>query len=241
MHNTVLDTLELQGNPIGDAGAVHLAAMLKANHSLTQLVLWQCDIGDEGGVALSMALSENNDLLALFVHRNAISERIREEIQLKTDIASDSLREFHVAIMVGNLERCRLSVASGINLYAAVPGDDTGNTAIHLLALQGDANMLIELQRHSKGKLRTDVMNARGKTPLEIARKRSDHAVVEVLTEYTDPGDEADAPSPAADSASASAQFAPVLQPRQVRPAPREPADVSVDGEDTVLERPNLV
>ena len=60
--NTNLETLNLDSNRLGDAGAVSIARGLKHNTGLRRLVLNGNDIANEGAAALADALTHNTAL-----------------------------------------------------------------------------------------------------------------------------------------------------------------------------------
>ena len=62
---TQLQTLELEGNPIGSEGAVAFANMLATNKSLTKLRMRECSIQGEGAVAFASMLKKNRCLKIL--------------------------------------------------------------------------------------------------------------------------------------------------------------------------------
>jgi Ran GTPase-activating protein (RanGAP) involved in mRNA processing and transport len=65
-----LRELDLYNSPVGDDGAVHLAAMLERNRSLSVLTISRCSIGDAGLDRLGKALTHNTTLRKLDVRHN---------------------------------------------------------------------------------------------------------------------------------------------------------------------------
>jgi Leucine-rich repeat (LRR) protein len=107
--------LDLQGNPIGDEGAVRLAIRSLRNNALptlTSLSLDNCGIGDDGFIALVSALEQNTSLLLLDLRRNhfGVSEPVSERAFLAL---ARSLPEIQV------LQRIDLSW--GASLLSAMP------------------------------------------------------------------------------------------------------------------------
>jgi hypothetical protein len=73
--STKLVLLQLGGNEIGNAGAQHLARMLKNNQVLGALQLGSNEIGDDGAVALANVLrTHNQTLLMLELEANQIGD-----------------------------------------------------------------------------------------------------------------------------------------------------------------------
>lgn len=72
--NTVLSSLYLHDNTIGDEGLSALAAALKSNGVLDKLRLYSNTFGDGGGVALAEALGHGSQsaLTTLYLWNNAI-------------------------------------------------------------------------------------------------------------------------------------------------------------------------
>ncbi|KAG0084294.1 hypothetical protein BGZ93_001307 [Podila epicladia] len=64
--NSILATLNLQDNSIGDNGALALSDTLKNNSTLTTLYWQNSPIGHEGGHALTEAVKSNPTLTAKF-------------------------------------------------------------------------------------------------------------------------------------------------------------------------------
>ena len=69
---TQLQTLWLEGNPIGSEGAVALAGMLAANKSLAKLNMTHCNIPGEGAVCLAKALEKNSTVREFHISDNGI-------------------------------------------------------------------------------------------------------------------------------------------------------------------------
>ncbi|KAG0051211.1 hypothetical protein BGZ83_003996 [Gryganskiella cystojenkinii] len=72
--NMTLTTLNLQGNSINDSGAQALAKALKTNITLTALNLQGNSINDNGAQALATALKTNRALTTLDLWENSISD-----------------------------------------------------------------------------------------------------------------------------------------------------------------------
>ena len=70
--NTVLKSLDLHTNVIGDEGAKAMADALSGNTSLTSLNLGYNSIGDEGAKAMADALRGNTSLTSLDLKLNYI-------------------------------------------------------------------------------------------------------------------------------------------------------------------------
>ena len=69
---TQLQTLRLEGNPIGSKGAVAFASMLATNKSLASLSLSKCSIQGEGAVCLAKALEKNSTVREFDISENSI-------------------------------------------------------------------------------------------------------------------------------------------------------------------------
>eukprot|EP00466_Bigelowiella_natans_P013836 jgi/Bigna1/77728/fgenesh1_pg.50_\ len=70
----VLSSINLNGNLIGDEGALAISNGLEENQVLLVLNLVQNKIGDDGGVALAKALRKNTKLESLYFKGNPIQE-----------------------------------------------------------------------------------------------------------------------------------------------------------------------
>ncbi len=70
---SLLTTLDLESNQIGDAGAAALSEALKSNATLTKLFL-QNQVGEAGAAALSEALKINATLTELNLGDNQIGD-----------------------------------------------------------------------------------------------------------------------------------------------------------------------
>ena len=69
---TQLETLWLDGSPIGSEGAVAFANMLATNKSLTELCLSRCSIQGEGAVCLAKAMGKNSSVTKFDINHNPI-------------------------------------------------------------------------------------------------------------------------------------------------------------------------
>jgi len=72
-------------NMVGDEGAKVIAEMLKENHSLKDLHLFDDQIGDKGALALEKALKTNKTLQFMDLSQNKITEPAKKRLR---DIAS---------------------------------------------------------------------------------------------------------------------------------------------------------
>ncbi|KAF9177643.1 hypothetical protein BGZ51_008505 [Haplosporangium sp. Z 767] len=72
--NSILTTLNLKDNSIGDDGALALSEVLKINSTLTTLDLRGNSIGNNGARALSEALMTNSTLITLDLRNNSIGD-----------------------------------------------------------------------------------------------------------------------------------------------------------------------
>jgi len=72
--NAALETLDLTGNNIGDAGAEMLAVVLERNTALKELKLESNGIGSEGAAKLATALETNSALTTLDLKDNNIGD-----------------------------------------------------------------------------------------------------------------------------------------------------------------------
>ncbi|KAF9151409.1 hypothetical protein BGX20_005423, partial [Mortierella sp. AD010] len=70
--NTILTTLNLRGNSVGDEGTLTLSEALKVNATLTTVNLNDNSIGNEGALALSEALKVNATLTTMNLNDNSI-------------------------------------------------------------------------------------------------------------------------------------------------------------------------
>lgn len=86
--NCRIQSIRLQRNPLGDPGAVALAAALVRNTSLRSLDASKANIGDEGAVAICLSLQRNSTLQKLRLDQNLISAEGGEAM----------LRELRVAL-----------------------------------------------------------------------------------------------------------------------------------------------
>jgi NLR family CARD domain-containing protein 3 len=73
LQNTLLTKISLKGNGIGPAGAIALAETLRMNSSLRELGLARNGIGNEGAAAMATALKFNTTLERLDLGFNSIS------------------------------------------------------------------------------------------------------------------------------------------------------------------------
>ena len=97
---TQLQTLWLEGNPIGSEGAVAFADMLATNKSLTELNMSGCSIQGEGAVCLAKAMENNSSMTEFDVSYNpfgsegavAFASMLKKNQCLKTlDLCDDSV------------------------------------------------------------------------------------------------------------------------------------------------------
>jgi hypothetical protein len=73
-NDPTLSALDLQGEEIGNDGAVALAGALRKNTHLKYLSLADCSIDDDGGTALAKMLEYNTGLKELIVSYNWITD-----------------------------------------------------------------------------------------------------------------------------------------------------------------------
>ncbi|KAF9910161.1 hypothetical protein BX616_010927 [Lobosporangium transversale] len=94
--NTTLLVLDLEGNSIGDKGALALSEALKTNTALTSLSLRENSIGHKGALALSKALKINTTLTTLNLNWNLIEEKgavvLLEALKSNTTLVTLGLR-----------------------------------------------------------------------------------------------------------------------------------------------------
>lgn len=74
LKSTMVQTLGLAQNAIGDDGAKALAELLSNSGTLQRLAIGINSIGDEGAVALAAALENNSVLNRLYLQRNDVGE-----------------------------------------------------------------------------------------------------------------------------------------------------------------------
>lgn len=74
-HFDDLGSLNLGGNPLGDAGAISLSNILKTNKTMERLLLSKCGIGDKGAAALAQALEGHPSLLRLDLGKNKMTSK----------------------------------------------------------------------------------------------------------------------------------------------------------------------
>ena len=94
---TQLQTLDLEGNPIGSEGAVAFADMLVTNKSLTELNMSECRIQGEGAVCLAKALEKNCTVMDFDIGSNpfgsegavAFASMLKKNQCLKTLLLND--------------------------------------------------------------------------------------------------------------------------------------------------------
>ncbi|EGD81174.1 hypothetical protein PTSG_13152 [Salpingoeca rosetta] len=164
-HNTTLKRLDLDGNSIGPEGAVALAEMLKHNTALKQLHLTKNSITPVGGAALGAALDQNRTLSRLEINKNSTA----------------TARAFGAALPVDR------------ELYTDWSGDDEGKAAFNeareekkrqheqLFAAcrDGDASVVTSLMEQDNADI--NQQDKRGDTPLHVACRHNQPAVVELL------------------------------------------------------------
>jgi NLR family CARD domain-containing protein 3 len=124
--NTVVTTLVLNVNDIGDQGATYLAKALIKNSSLTSIELDDNGIGNIGLAAISMALKENDTLAKLFLNGNSMdlagATALAETIRVSTSLRHLALRRN----AIGN--DSALAIADALKL----------NTALAILDLESN-------------------------------------------------------------------------------------------------------
>jgi Ran GTPase-activating protein (RanGAP) involved in mRNA processing and transport len=74
VQNQTLTTLGLGGNRIGDVGSLAVAVALRSNSTLTKLVLSHNNIGPAGVVALAETLKTNSSLTSLDLSGNGVND-----------------------------------------------------------------------------------------------------------------------------------------------------------------------
>ncbi|EGD77628.1 hypothetical protein PTSG_08722 [Salpingoeca rosetta] len=164
-HNTTLEELSLGGNRIGPEGAVALAEMLKHNTTLTALDLYNNSITPVGGAALGAALDQNRTLSRLEINKNstatarAFGAALPVDRKLDTDWAYDD--EGKAAFNEAREEKKRQHE----QLFAA--------------CRDGDASVVTSLMEQDNADI--NQQDKRGDTPLHVACRHNQPAVVELL------------------------------------------------------------
>ena len=87
-NRSMVKVLSLDGAGITDAGAIHLAEMLKENKTLAGPNLYKNKIRNDGANALSEALVKNKSLEQLYLHYNEITsaEGITEKFKSRMEM-----------------------------------------------------------------------------------------------------------------------------------------------------------
>jgi Ran GTPase-activating protein (RanGAP) involved in mRNA processing and transport len=101
--NMTLASLRLEANRIGDDGARALADALKTNKTLAELVLYFNGIGEAGGTSLAEALNNNTTLTALHVYRGSREKWIKEiDVKLERNRLQPQMAGAAVALEVAS-------------------------------------------------------------------------------------------------------------------------------------------
>lgn len=79
-NNTTLQCLKLNGNKLGDRGAMYVAQMLQLNTALERLDLGECELGIASLIALATVLRYNTSVRALTLNRPLLWTQQEEHV-----------------------------------------------------------------------------------------------------------------------------------------------------------------
>jgi Ran GTPase-activating protein (RanGAP) involved in mRNA processing and transport len=134
--NNRVVSVDLSFNSIGDAGAVHFAALLEVNQSMETLNLSQCAISDRGGQLIAQALYGNCTLTELDLSSNLISEVTGAALL-------EVLKENHYVSSL-NVDRTRIgeAMANDLKIACAVNTQPQALKKVIPRLREGDASLV---------------------------------------------------------------------------------------------------
>ena len=104
-NNVTLQSLKLNGNKMGDRGAMYVAQMLQLNTTLEQLDLGECELGVASLIALATVMRYNTRVRALTLNRPLLWTHQEEHV-------------YHIAQM---LQACHSPPLAQSSLFPSAP------------------------------------------------------------------------------------------------------------------------
>eukprot|EP01001_Neometanema_parovale_P009460 NODE_569_length_2304_cov_82.684548_g541_i0.p1 GENE.NODE_569_length_2304_cov_82.684548_g541_i0~~NODE_569_length_2304_cov_82.684548_g541_i0.p1 ORF type:complete len:697 (-),score=149.80 NODE_569_length_2304_cov_82.684548_g541_i0:114-2204(-) len=118
-----LETLQVDGNPIGCEGVTLLAATVKENQSLTSLNLDRCQMDQQATIALALAMHSNPLFASLTVSGNQINDEgcrslcyalkrmtLMRTLDLSANQITEAMKEDLAAIFVNNAQLSQIDL-----------------------------------------------------------------------------------------------------------------------------------